>query len=360
MACAAALRFSPDSASPDLVETPDPSASPSEIAAAEWLARRDRELSPAEQDAYFQWLREDAAHGAAIARLEESWRRLDALRQWRPTHSTAPNPDLLAPPRRRPRRWFAPVALAAAAALAIATFFSSDLAKPQPAPRGATVLHPGPERMALADGSLVELNTGAEIAVDFTPGKRAVRLLRGQAHFTVAKDPARPFVVTADAFQVRAVGTAFSVQVDETTLSVLVTEGKVQLDELQRGAIDAIATHSLAPLAAGQEALVRIDRLADPATRLRVRDLTPTEMENALAWQRMRLEFVDLALSDVVREFNRYNSRKLVIGDADTGSVRIAGSFRADNVEAFARLLDAAFEIDAEPRGSELILSRRH
>ncbi len=339
------------------METPDPSASPAELAAAEWLARRDRGLSAAEQDTYFQWLRENPAHGAAIARLEESWRRLDTLRQWRPAHSTQPNPDLLAPRRRH--RWLIPSALAAAAAFALVAFVAwpGPASEPTP-PRGAAVLHPGPERMTLADGSLVELNTGAEIAVEFTAAQRSVRLVRGQAHFTVAKDASRPFVVATDTFEVRAVGTAFSVLVDDHALSVLVTEGKVQLDELRRDTLDSIAKVAV-PLTAGQKAIVRLDPRGDSASRLQLRELTPSEVETALAWQRMRLEFVDLALHDVVNEFNRYNSRKLVIGNDDTGSVRIAGSFRADNVEAFVRLLDAAFDIDAHPRGNELVLARR-
>ncbi len=340
------------------METPDPSATPAEIAAAEWLARRDRGLSSSEQDAYFQWLREDAAHGAAIARLEESWRRLDALRHWRPAHSAQPNPDLLAPRPRR--RWLIPSAFAAAAALALVAFVGWPRLAPAPvAPRGAAVLHPGPERMTLADGSLVELNTGAELTVDFTPARRSVRLVRGQAHFAVAKDASRPFVVTANTFEVRAVGTAFSVLVDDEALSVLVTEGKVQLDELQRGTLDALSPKVAVPLTAGQEAIVRLDPRENHATRLHVRELTPSDVETALAWQRMRLEFVDLSLRDVVHEFNRYNSRKLVIGDDPTGQVRVAGSFRADNVEAFVRLLDAAFDIDAQPRGNELVLARR-
>jgi Fe2+-dicitrate sensor, membrane component len=340
------------------VETPDPSATPAELAAAEWLSRRDRGLSASEQDAYFQWLREDPAHGAAVARLEESWRRLDALRHWRPAHSAQPNPDLLAPRPRR--RWLVPSTLAAAAAIVLIAFVCWPRLAPAPAaPRGAAVLHPGPERMTLADGSLVELNSGAEIAVDFTPARRSVRLVRGQAHFTVAKDTARPFVVSADTFEVRAVGTAFSVLVDDHALSVLVTEGKVQLDELRRSTSDSSSQKVAVPLTAGQEAVVRLDPRGDPASRLLVRELTPSDVETALAWQRMRLEFLDLALSDVVQEFNRYNSRKLVIGDDDTAGIRIAGSFRADNVEAFVRLLDAGFDIDARPRGGELVLTRR-
>ena len=58
-------------------------------AAALWLARRDRDLTAAEQDAYLQWLGHDPRHGAALAHLEKNWRALDALAHWRPAHSAA-------------------------------------------------------------------------------------------------------------------------------------------------------------------------------------------------------------------------------------------------------------------------------
>ena len=101
------------------------SASPPSISdsiqdtASAWLARRDRGLSPAEQDAYLEWLYQDPMHGRAIVQLERAWASLNLLAEWRPVHSAVPNPDLLAP--RRPSRlyWF-PTALAAAAAVAFA------------------------------------------------------------------------------------------------------------------------------------------------------------------------------------------------------------------------------------------------
>ena len=108
-------------------------------AAAAWLARRDRGLSAAEQDSYLQWLREDPAHGRELARLESSWNRLDALIDWQPVYSLSPNPDLLAPPRRRTWAWTALVGVAAAVALAI-VFERPALA---PAPRAA-MLPPNP------------------------------------------------------------------------------------------------------------------------------------------------------------------------------------------------------------------------
>lgn len=105
----------------------------------------------------------------------------------------------------------------------------ASVAAVSPAAR-ATASVSRPEHRALPDGSWVDLNVGADIAVEFTAGgagARRVVLRRGEAHFTVAKDAARPFVVEAGGVAVRAVGTAFSVQRGGAGVEVLVTEGRV-------------------------------------------------------------------------------------------------------------------------------------
>lgn len=336
--------------------------------AAQWLARRDRGLTAAEQDAYLQWLREDPRHGAAITRLEKAWNVLDQLTEWRPKHSPRPNPDLLAPRRRGKIYWLSTAAFAAVAAVALLLFFSPR--KSPPPTQGHAIIHPGPERMALEDGSVIELNSGAKVEVHFTPEERRVQLVRGEAHFTVAKNQDRPFIVGADKVAVRAVGTAFSVSLDQREVLVLVTEGTVQVAE---HAVPAVASHEPdgdgAPLTdgpaptpvaltAGQQTVIA------RATAVRavpdIQELTPAQLERSLAWQGLRLEFIDMPLGSVVAEFNRYNRRKLVVNDPATAAIVVAGTFRADNVEGFVRLLgnDGGFGVTAFPRGDEIVLRK--
>lgn len=338
---------SPADHSPEAIET----------AAAQWLARRDRGLAAAEQDAYLQWLLENPAHGVAISRLEKTWQALNQLKKWRPAYSPQPNPDLLAPARRRYWHWSG--ALAAAAMIVVTFGLWSPHPAEQPAAPRQAIIHPGPERLTLEDGSIVELNAGAKVDVAFTPAERRVQLTRGEAHFTVAKNPARPFIVSVDKLAVRAVGTAFSVSLNREAVSVLVTEGKVRLDEMPvvaEGAEPALL-RELSNLMAGQQAVVSMGQ-ADAPLVSEVREVTPSEIERALSWQGLRLEFVDMPLADVVAEFNRYNQRKLVVGDVQTGAMLVGGNFRADNVDTFVRLLDAGFGVEAVARGNEVVLRR--
>ncbi len=339
---------------------PSPSAAV-EAAAAQGLARHDRGLSEAEQTAYGAWLQEDAGHAIAVARLERTWEALDRLAVDPAFQASPPNPDLLAPPRRRVTWLWVPL-LAAAAAIAF-VFFP---AAPKPVAPNAqrVVIHPAPERLELADGSVVELNQGAKLEVTFTPAERRVRLVRGEAYFTVAHNPARPFIVSANQVAVRAVGTAFSVGLASREISVLVTEGRVRVDEmLLPSGEKSAAPRELSALGAGQQ---RHHRLrggwcgSGARRHHRVGGIPRRGAERALSWRGLRLEFADTPLSEVAAEFNRYNRRKLVVHDAATGAIRVGGNFRADNVDAFIRLLDVGFGVSAFPASGEIILRKTH
>lgn len=301
-----------------------------EAQAACWLARRDRGLSATEQDAYLQWMREDPRHRAAIVRLDAAWGELDKLAEWRPAHSARPNPDLLAVPRRRGWRWVA--GLAAAAALVFGFIAVRPAFESAPATR--VVRHS--EVRTLADGSVVELNQGAEIDVDFSGPERHIRLLRGEAYFTVAKlGPEHPFIVTAGRLRVRAVGTVFNVRLAGDQVDVLVTEGKVRIDPPKPAELDVVVNASM--VGAGERTVANATEPTPvPPAVVAASD---AEIEQVLAWQGLRLEFAETPLAEAVEAFNRHSGTRFVIGDESIARLRIGGNFRADNAEAFARFL---------------------
>ena len=74
---------------------------------------------------------------------------------------------------------------------------AADQVVPRAPSTAATIAADPPRQIMLSDGSLVELKGDAEIAVEFTPAVRRIVLQHGTAHFQVAKNAARPFVVDA-------------------------------------------------------------------------------------------------------------------------------------------------------------------
>jgi transmembrane sensor len=263
---------------------------------------------------------------------------------------------------RRWRPWALPT-LAAAAAIAVlasVVFVGERTA--------ATHLHPldhgsyqvvpsAAQRLALADGSLVELNAGGAVEPAFSASERRVRLVRGEAHFTVMKDPARPFIVEIGDVAVRAVGTAFNIRLARGAVEVLVTEGKVRVDDAAKGASllphhDAASTEPPV-LAAGHRIVVPTEA---PAPTVPVA-VTTAEIERVLGWQGTHLVFQRTPLEEAIAAFNSFNHRQLVLGDPRLRTRRLGGSFRADNVDAFVRLLETGFDIRAHPRGeNEIVL----
>jgi transmembrane sensor len=209
------------------------------------------------------------------------------------------------------------------------------------------------EQRDLPDGSVIELNRGAVVTEHYTTGERRVRLERGEAHFKVAKDAARPFFVEAGGVAVRAVGTAFNVRLDPASVEVLVTEGKVQ--------VAAPASAGVAPLipalGVNERTVVSLSPSA-PAPQVSV--VPPAEIEARLAWQPRLLDFTDQPLAEIVAEFNRRNPVRLVLASADLGRLRLSATFRSDNVEGFVRLMESDFEMRAEWRGDgEIVLGPR-
>jgi transmembrane sensor len=81
------------------------------------------------------------------------------------------------------------------------------------------------------------------------------------------------------------------------------------------------------------------------------------EIAEALGWQSTRLVFNNTPLEEAVAGFNRYNAHQLTIGDPAIRKRTLIGTFRADNREAFVRLLRHSVDVKAELRtSSETVL----
>ena len=229
----------------------------------------------------------------------------------------------------------------------------------------------------LPDGSNITLNTASRIRVHLTPKERLIDLQGGEAFFKVAKDPRRPFVVQVGDKRVVAVGTQFSVRRDGRDIRVVVTEGTVRLESVNsaRSQIKGMSgvTSASAPGADGGVRLtdwssgsvmpVSTSLPAGTIARLTEDDVlveneTVPQAEELLSWRQGYLRFHDTTLAEAIAEFNRYNAHTIAIDDPTVASIRISGTFRPTNYEAFVRLLRDGFSIRAEDNGERIILTK--
>ena len=186
--------------------------------------------------------------------------------------------------------------------------------------------------IVLNDGSTVELNSRTRVRVRFSAAERDVDLIEGQALFRVAKNPIRPFIVSADGTHVRAVGTQFDVYRKASGTVVTVVEGKVAVfgephlpspsDNPEKGGAGIPSSSqsqnaSTPPngaifLAAGEQVTVTHATAAPSPKR--------ANLAAAMAWTQRSLVFDSAPLTEVAEEFNRYNARQLTIDDPGENS----------------------------------------
>ncbi len=349
-----------------------------------WLVERDEGFGPGRAAAFEAWRHRHARHAMVVAELEEMLAELDGLAARRaevnerfgrisprlPEASRAPT---------TPVRWWRPVAWGGvAAALIVSAFLGLHTIRSTTAPERlyATTIA-SYERARLEDGSTLELNTASVARVRFTPAERRVELEAGEAHFEVAHDSARPFVVHASGVEVRAVGTAFNVRYGPGAVEITVTEGKVIVgaETSARGSVvpsgasggsrEGQGGRGAARALPGRTLLNARERLAVPLAAATgdvavrapaVERLAATDVRATLAWQRRVTDFSDTPLADVAARFNRHHALQLVITDPVLGARRIGGMFALDDVEAFVRLLERDGIVRAEREGETVLL----
>lgn len=295
--------------------------------AADWAVRLDARALGEDQARFDAWLSGDRRCRGALLRAQAGLRLMaEPADDHRATGDAVRRPDR--------RALIAGVGAAAAAmgALVLIPVLSNK--------RYATDIGEI-RRVPLADGSMAAINTDTAIDIGFQPRQRSVRLDRGEAWFQVAKDTSRPFVVMAGAVQVRAVGTAFSVRRRANGVDVLVTEGIVEISTKAGRPTRVSAGNQMFVSDAGQP--------AKPLHR-------PLEMDRALAWRDGQIALDGDTVSAAVSEFNRYNTRKIVVTDPRLEGRRIVGWFHTNEPESFARAVALSENVEIDDSGDVITL----
>lgn len=344
-------------ASDNVLQFPD--AEQLEERAAEWAVRMaEGELSEEDKADFQDWYTTSARHREAFLRLSHLWEHCDALAELADhaaaditRASRAEGASRAASGLRYLPGWrvLAAAGVAAVALLAVTTLEREPVvAKPQAA---AAVFETAAETavgerrsVALPDGSSVELNTASQITVRYVANARVVELRRGEAHFTVASDPLRPFTVHVADRLVTAVGTAFTVQLRRDAVEVTVAEGRVSLAESQPAQLEATSAGPRVPLPAlnaGQSALLR-EGLPQVA------QLAPAELQRKLAWRQGMLDFAGEPLLQVLQQIGRYTNIVIEVTDPSLRNLPVAGRLRIDDVENMLQALQLMANVRVE------------
>ena len=365
-----------------------------EAQAADWLIRFDSEraLEAEELLRFREWLQSNPAHPEELIRLNEFWSDqslvalpipLEQLCYEAMGHKVTESKqgeEVLIP-------WYHWQGFTARSTLALASmlvimilsvpWLSTDFfSAAQHNALYATAIGQQ-QTITLADGSVMVLNTNSQVKVDYRPQYRNIHLLQGEAYFEVAKQAERPFRVYAGRGRVQAVGTAFSVYIQQNAdVDVVVTEGTIALALLaektqqhnsgspqkpvtgsERSTTEsseyfvAMPVDELGLLEAGHETTILVAQNAQTTgdNKLgQVKSLPRDELERRGAWRSGLLVFSGTTLEDVVKEISRYTTLSIDIVDPELKAIRIGGRFSVNSTGALFDALEANFGLQVK------------
>lgn len=316
-----------------------------------WIARLDRELSAEEEQELAAWLKSGSEQRTVFLEMAKLWDKMDSL---------ARLADLFeAPAKPRQRRPWGYAIAASFALAAMALAFSLSWQQPgtpawvawfgpnyQPLPQSDYETALGQhQRIDLPDGSVLTLNTNSRVHIEYTAKARLFYLERGELNIQVAHDTSRPLSVIAQGKVVQAVGTAFNVRIkDNDQVDLLVTEGKVrvakQLDQLMDSKAQPQRLPETSLAVSKGEKLVLSSQQPEKVARM-----DDSEIAAELSWRQGNLVFRGETLEQALNEIGRYTSVKFEIRDPAIKQKRIAGMFKAGDVDGLLTALQQNFNI---------------
>lgn len=337
---------------------------PEQEASDTFVRRLHGELTRTEEAAFKARLASDEVFSAAWQRVEASWTALD-------TH--AETPELMAyraeaitcARRAGARRWTGSTPraqrrwrlLVAAVFVAVACGVAWQVS-PYGYRSGLYRTGIGEQRIVeLDDHSHLALDAATRVRVRYSDDARIVQLLGGQAQFSVAKDPTRPFKVQAGDRTIVALGTVFTVEYADRKVHVAMMEGKVAVvpsrqavyaPERVAPAPDTVTTPRREPQAEVKQRDARyggtsIELIAGEELHVSQDGssiITPkADLEAATAWREGKVIFRTEPLGQAVSRMNRYSRVQLRIDDAQLAAKHISGVFEAGDTQGFVLAL---------------------
>jgi transmembrane sensor len=283
--------------------------------AALWFARmHDAEPDHPDREPFERWLAAAPSHQAEYQAFAELWgdfastRRTEALAQ------------AMEQQHRRPRRRLLQGGvLVVLLALGSAFGWHAHRYGPQ-----ELDLHTGigeRQLQRLRDGTELTLDADTHLHLRYDSAQRQVELLHGEAIFSVARQPQRPFIIDSGLARVRVLGTRFVVNRLPDRLRVSVDHGRVQVDSLVHPSDHLV-------LEAGQVAEVGLDGRLQRLER---------SASDAFAFQSGSLVFDQADLAEVAASLSRYRQAPVRAGRGN--GPRVSAVVQLADIEGFLQSL---------------------
>ncbi|WIO74020.1 FecR domain-containing protein [Porticoccaceae bacterium LTM1] len=314
-------------------------------------------MTAEEEQALASWLEQSAESRAEYESMLDVWHSTGALSSR--LDELGEEVSEKRPPVKPRQRWL-PVALAASVLFGVAVAWQGWFVGESSVPESQLAIYQtstGENRaVTLGDGSLVILNTNTRLLVDYSENQRRVTLNWGEAYFEVTADPNRPFLVDTEGKAVTVLGTRFNVQKAGFALKVAVVEGLVAVHRAENKMTPTTEAVDIKPgqpipvegtagkyrLGAGVMATFT-GNMGSSSARITSEEIS--QSDNFPDWRFGRIRFMNRTLQEVVKELNRYTTKKILIEDSRVMDVKVSGVFKLNAIDAALKRFEQALPL---------------
>lgn len=201
------------------------------------------------------------------------------------------------------------------------------------------------DSILLVDGSKVFLNKHTQIkyATTFSKSQRKFFLLKGEAFFNIAKDPAHPFTVLINKSAVQVLGTTFNIQNIDSTIALEVKTGKVMFEST-----DHDPGHILEKGMA-----IRFDQKTG-----KIQKYLGLNTQTNSNWLYKELNFVDATLPEVCALIEQQYGVKITIEGNISNIKKLNANFKNDPLADVLDVLKMTYKITIDHHDNQIIIKQ--
>ena len=175
-------------------------------------------------------------------------------------------------------------------------------------------------QVVLQDGTKVLLGPTSRLVVPSPTDNQRLVTLDGIAYFSVVHDSAHPFTVRAGSISIQDIGTAFTVENDDSAgTRVAVDSGSVAIGAADQNHVRGAVLNARDRASVDAEGVVSVERAA--------------VSDDDLAWTQGRLIFRDAPLVLVGAELYRWYGVRLRVADSTLANLHLTASFSGEPID---------------------------
>ena len=320
-----------------------------ESAIAWFIKIRDAETDDPIRTKFEQWLMANQAHQQAYADVSKVWESFDSTPELEKLAGIAEQNTFFQKAERAQRIKKYVAGAMVAAVIGLGGLLGLQTWQGQPILQMVAQAEVGEVKsQRLDDGTLLTMNTGAEIEVTYYRDRRLVTLKQGEAIFEVVRDEQRPFIIDSGKAQITVLGTRFAVNRLKKLVRVSVDHGSVKVE--QRETDETFNPHSLV-LHDGEVAEVKLDG-KEPARQNR-------HASDAFAFEKGMVIFEEAGIDEIAETLSRYRKQPLVADQSVSGKVHISSMLKTNAIETFISQMPEMAPVRIVPTSTATVIKSK-